>query len=78
MTDGKFTENVTLSIAVTNVNDEPPVLHVYESLTLPEELLVGTVTRTAFYATDADKNDHLVYSLSGNELMLYFLQRSEM
>ncbi|XP_041365606.1 cadherin-23-like [Gigantopelta aegis] len=68
MTDGSFTENVTLSIAVTDVNDESPVLHVYDPLTVPEELPVGSVTGTSFYATDADKDDVLVYTLSGQDM----------
>ncbi|XP_041365610.1 protocadherin Fat 4-like [Gigantopelta aegis] len=71
MTDGTFTENVTLSIAVTDVNDESPVLHVYDLLTVPEELPVGSVTGMSFYATDADKDDVLVYTLSGQD-MSYF------
>ena len=65
MTDGTFSENVTISVQVIDVNDERPVLHVYDPLTIPEELPVGTVVGTAFYATDDDKNDTLLYILSG-------------
>ena len=55
-----------MSIAVTDVNDERPLLHVYNPLTIPEELPIGTVTGTAFYASDADRDDALVYTMNGN------------
>lgn len=68
--NGSDTANLTVTIS--DVNDETPVITGSLTASIDEELSVGTVLPTMFTATDADENDVLKYSLSGTNFS-YFI-----
>ncbi|XP_067656147.1 protocadherin Fat 4-like [Haliotis asinina] len=64
--DGVHTTDHFVTIQVTDVNDEPPVLSVYGGLTVPEELPVGVIIGDVFSVTDPDTNETFTFSISGS------------
>ncbi|XP_048242197.1 protocadherin Fat 4-like isoform X2 [Haliotis rufescens] len=64
-TDGTFTTSLSLTVMVTNVNDEAPVIVVNTNFKMFEETPVDTVLAGSFVVNDADKGDTFTYSLAG-------------
>ncbi|XP_067654493.1 protocadherin Fat 4-like [Haliotis asinina] len=65
--DGTHGDNVTMTINVTDVIDEQPVITVHDPLTIPEELTIGSKLSWAYDVIDKDKNDSLIYTLTGSD-----------
>ena len=59
------TSYVTVVVTVNDVIDEPPIIELSPELKLSEELPVGSIVAGLFTVKDNDKNDTLIYSLSG-------------
>ncbi|XP_071116137.1 protocadherin Fat 4-like [Haliotis cracherodii] len=64
--DGVHTTDHFVTIEVTDVSDEPPVLSVYVGVTVAEELPPGVIIGDVFSVTDPDTTDTFTYSLSGS------------
>ncbi|XP_048242201.1 cadherin-23-like [Haliotis rufescens] len=64
--DGVHDVNVTLTINVTDVNDNSPEVALHSSVSIPEELPVGTVIGGVYDATDKDDGDTFSYTISGS------------
>ena len=75
MSDGKYTQNVTLTVVVTNINDSPSI-YVRTPLTIAEEMPIGTVVGGAFEVSDEDIEDSHTYTLSGHNIAFNNLNRS--
>ncbi|XP_046559783.1 protocadherin Fat 4-like [Haliotis rubra] len=63
--DGVHETEVAVTINVTNIIDENPVLNVNTPVSLLEELLLGTPLGGVHDVTDIDDDDTLTYSLEG-------------
>ncbi|XP_071099219.1 protocadherin gamma-A4-like [Haliotis cracherodii] len=64
-TDGKFQTEVTLQIDLIDVIDEAPVITMATTSSVAEEQTTGTGVYGGYIVTDADKQDVLVYTLTG-------------
>ncbi|XP_067654356.1 protocadherin Fat 4-like [Haliotis asinina] len=65
--DGVFATNVTMTVYITDVIDEAPVLTILEPVTIQEELAINTTLGGIFTVFDSDQNDNFTYSLEGND-----------
>ncbi|XP_048252693.1 cadherin EGF LAG seven-pass G-type receptor fmi-1-like [Haliotis rufescens] len=65
VSEGLSTVNFTLFVDVVNVYDEAPKISLKSSVSIPEELPVGTMIGQLFTVTDADPGDTLTCALTG-------------
>ncbi|XP_046583144.1 protocadherin Fat 4-like [Haliotis rubra] len=68
--DGVHTTDHFVTIQVTDVSDEPPVLSVYAGVTVSEELPLGVIIGDVFSVTDPDTTETFTYSISGSHSSL--------
>ncbi|XP_046559784.1 protocadherin Fat 4-like [Haliotis rubra] len=64
--DGLHDVNVTLTINVTDVNDNSPEVTLHSSVSIPEELPVGTVIGGVYDVIDKDDDDSFSFAVSGS------------
>ncbi|XP_046562254.1 protocadherin Fat 3-like [Haliotis rubra] len=65
MSDGRNTQQAMMTVRVTNVVDETPVITLSGTLSIPEEMAVGSVVSNLFTVDDKDDGDTLTYAISG-------------
>ncbi|XP_071099221.1 protocadherin-16-like [Haliotis cracherodii] len=63
--DGKFEVEVSLQVDIVDVIDEAPVITMATTSSVAEEQTTGTGVYGGYIVTDADKQDVLVYTLTG-------------
>ncbi len=66
ITDGVHTVNSTLTVRVTDVIDETPLLETFVPGYITEEMPVGTEVTGLYHVTDLDRGDSLTFTLTGN------------
>ncbi|XP_071099323.1 cadherin-related tumor suppressor-like [Haliotis cracherodii] len=66
MSDGRNTEQAMMTVQVTDVVDETPVITLSGTLAIPEEMAVDSVVNL-YTVDDPDEGDTLKYAISGSE-----------
>ena len=78
VSDGSLTDNIDVTIDVTNVNEAAPVFTDGATATrsVAENTAAGQNIGAAFAATDADTGDVLVYTLGGDDAASFSVVRT--
>ncbi|XP_046562252.1 protocadherin-like wing polarity protein stan [Haliotis rubra] len=67
MSDGRNTQQARMTVRVTNVVDETPVITLSGTLSITEEMAVGSVVGNLYTVDDKDEGDTLTYAISGSD-----------
>ncbi|XP_046369174.2 protocadherin Fat 4-like isoform X2 [Haliotis rufescens] len=76
MSDGQNTQQARMTVRVTDVVDETPVITLSGTLYIPEEMAVGSVVNNLFDVDDPDKGDTLTYAITEANSALFNIDAS--
>ena len=76
VSDDSLTDNIDVTIKVTNVNEAPHFAESRATLSIAENSVTGTNIGDAFSATDPDSGDTLTYSLQRSDASSFSIDSS--